>query len=122
MENTPLTTEKFADEFVRFQVNLVKVIDEKFKKVDARFDSMEKKFDEKFKKVDDRFDLCATKEQFTLLEKGIAQVAGSLLQMESNMKAFVVRDELPQDILSRLRLKNPGVLAVRDADKKVDSN
>jgi hypothetical protein len=125
MENTPLTVEKFTEAMRVFG-----------DRMDARFDSMDKKFEERFKGVDDKFngingkfeemgkriDLCATKEQFKLLESGISEVKGKLATMENNMKSFVVRDELPEDIVSRLKVRPRGVFVVRDEDSEHGKN
>jgi hypothetical protein len=99
-------------------------------RMDARFDSMEKKFDDRFGGIDEKLvdvgkkiDLCATKEQFTLLENSIAGISGRLLQIENNMKMFVVREELKifqtkeevsEQIDAKLKGKRVGGLAVAD--------
>lgn len=101
MEKDVLTRKEFkaelTAEFSKFYADLVKILV-------VRFDA-----------VDKRIDGCATKEQFVMLDNRISSIEGRVVDIQNNMAAFVVRDELAEHAFKQFKAKPFAGFAVREA-------
>ena len=114
-ESSTLTRKDLSKMLVAFHDNLVKVMDKKFSN---RIDGCATKEDVKVAVAG-----CATQEQFRMLDNRIASIDGRLADIQINVKAFVVRDELPLDVVRRLRVvKSIGRLAVAEDSSEYDTS